>query len=638
MATLNLTVNPLPTTILDTVICANETPFVWNGNNYSVTGTYVDTLASTTGGCDTVATLNLIVQPLLLSTVDTTICENQLPFTWNGNTFTSGGSFTDTLPSTTGSCDIIVTLNLTVNPLHATNLDTSICANQVPFTWYGNQYSTSGIYTDTIPSTTGGCDTVATLTLTVNVLPTITDNVTICANQLPYTWNGNTYNSQGTYTDTLINTTGGCDTVATLVLQVNPLIITQENVIVCANQLPYTWNGNTYGNAGTYTDTLPSTTGGCDTVATLILEVNPLILSTLSVTICANQLPFVWYGNLYTVSGTYTDTVTAIGTCDTVATLILTIEPLVTTTETITICSNNLPYLWNGNSYYAPGTYTDTLSSSGNGCDTLATLILNVLTSPVLVINNPPPVCEPNTVDITAPSITAGSSPGLVFTYWTDASATTPLANPQAIAVSGIYYIQASASNNCTTTQPVAVRVIVAKVEDGIRYTTLTAQPNTNLQLSARPLGITYNWTPPVGLNSTTIREPIFNYDREVEYLIHIGTDSGCLIVDTLLIRMMPSQSPIIRSDIFVPKAWSPNGDGHNDRLFPLTVNIAELKYFRIFNRWGQLVFETNIIGHGWDGVFKGVPQVQDVYTWTLEAIGEDGKYYKKAGNSVLLR
>jgi gliding motility-associated-like protein len=93
-----------------------------------------------------------------------------------------------------------------------------------------------------------------------------------------------------------------------------------------------------------------------------------------------------------------------------------------------------------------------------------------------------------------------------------------------------------------------------------------------------------------------------------------------------------------IASDIFVPKAWSPNNDGHNDRLFPLTVNIKELKYFRIFNRWGELVFETSRIGEGWNGIYKGTPQISDVYTWTLEAVGEDGKYYKRAGNSVLLR
>jgi gliding motility-associated-like protein len=57
-----------------------------------------------------------------------------------------------------------------------------------------------------------------------------------------------------------------------------------------------------------------------------------------------------------------------------------------------------------------------------------------------------------------------------------------------------------------------------------------------------------------------------------------------------------------------------------------------------VFNRWGQLVFETNIIGAGWDGMYNGKPQVMDVYTWTLEAKGCDGQYYKRAGNSVLMR
>ena len=112
----------------------------------------------------------------------------------------------------------------------------------------------------------------------------------------------------------------------------------------------------------------------------------------------------------------------------------------------------------------------------------------------------------------------------------------------------------------------------------------------------------------------------------------------GCTTVDTLLVKMLFDGPLDTESDIFVPKAWSPNNDGHNDKLFPIPVKIKELKYFRIFNRWGQLVFETNILRNGWDGIFHGQPQVMDTYTWTLEAIGEDGKYFKRAGNSVLVR
>ena len=156
--------------------------------------------------------------------------------------------------------------------------------------------------------------------------------------------------------------------------------------------------------------------------------------------------------------------------------------------------------------------------------------------------------------------------------------------------------------------------------------------------MSARNLGSLYTWSPPVGLSSPFVKDPVFDYDRQTEYLINITTDNGCITVDTILVKIIPDQGAIVKSDLFVPKAWTPNNDGHNDKLFPLTVNIRELKYFRVFNRWGQLVFETNVIGSGWNGIFQGKPAVMDVYTWTVEAIGVDGKYIKKAGNSVLIR
>jgi gliding motility-associated-like protein len=125
-------------------------------------------------------------------------------------------------------------------------------------------------------------------------------------------------------------------------------------------------------------------------------------------------------------------------------------------------------------------------------------------------------------------------------------------------------------------------------------------------------------------------------------YTANLQSASGCDSVATFEVTLLPPQEcgtvRNLKSDIFVPKAWSPNGDGYNDRLRPLTVKIKEIRYFRIFNRFGQLVFETHTIGEGWDGIFGGKPQVMDVYTWTLEATGEDGRFYKRSGNSVLLR
>ena len=120
--------------------------------------------------------------------------------------------------------------------------------------------------------------------------------------------------------------------------------------------------------------------------------------------------------------------------------------------------------------------------------------------------------------------------------------------------------------------------------------------------------------------------------DTTTEYYITIKSPSGCVAVDTLLVRIIDAP------ELFVPKAWSPNNDGVNDKLYPLTNHIIKLSYFRIFNRWGQLVFETNILGYGWDGIFNGEKQPIDVYTWTAEAIGVDGSTVKKSGNSILLR
>jgi gliding motility-associated-like protein len=184
-----------------------------------------------------------------------------------------------------------------------------------------------------------------------------------------------------------------------------------------------------------------------------------------------------------------------------------------------------------------------------------------------------------------------------------------------------------------------AVTVTVSQSASGVRYANVTATANVAKQLAARDLGIgyKYSWSPGIGLNFADVRAPIFKYDKPVEYLITITPTTGCRVVDTLRV-LVTSSVPSLRSSLHVPNSWSPNNDGHNDKLLPLTINVKELYYFRVFNRWGQLVFETNRLGEGWDGIYNGKTQVQDVYTWTVEAMGLDGVHYKQSGNSILLR
>src|SRR5678815_5762098 len=234
-----------------------------------------------------------------------------------------------------------------------------MCIRDSPYIWNGTPYSAAGTFVDTLFAAGTACDTVATLVLSITQLPTTQTTVAVCANELPYIWNGTPYSTAGTYIDTL-NNTSGCDTVAILILSITPLPTTTTTVAVCANELPYIWNGAPYSAAGTFVDTLSGSGTACDTVATLVLSITPLPTTQTTVAVCANELPYIWNGTPYSTAGTYIDTLSNTTGCDTVATLILCITPLPTTTTTVAVCANELPYIWNGTPYSTAGTFVDT--------------------------------------------------------------------------------------------------------------------------------------------------------------------------------------------------------------------------------------------------------------------------------------
>jgi gliding motility-associated-like protein len=165
------------------------------------------------------------------------------------------------------------------------------------------------------------------------------------------------------------------------------------------------------------------------------------------------------------------------------------------------------------------------------------------------------------------------------------------------------------------------------------RYTTLNAVSGRNLQLQSRTFAsASYLWQPNTGLNSSTISNPIFNHIREQEYKINISTIEGCIVVDTLQVRIFREK------EIYVPKGFTPNGDVSNDLLIPRLVGIEQLIYFKVFDRWGQLMYQTTRAGEGWDGTFKGVKQPMESYTWIAEGRDIDGQIIKRTGATILLR
>ncbi|MFY7965319.1 MAG: cadherin-like beta sandwich domain-containing protein, partial [Chitinophagaceae bacterium] len=383
--TYSLTVNRaapscIPTSSTFTILACGSYTWVANGSKVYTASNNIDTIKLVNaGGCDSIIRLNLTINVATTSTNSLTICSNQLPYTWNGLTFTAAGTQTRTGLVNSKGCDSSATLILTVNPTTSSNNALTICSNQLPFVWNGLTFTTAGTQTRTGLVNSRGCDSSATLTLTVNATTSSTNSLTICSNQLPYTWNGLTFTAAGTQTRTGLVNSRGCDSSATLTLTVNNTISSNNALTICPSQLPYVWNGLTFTAAGTQTRTGLVSSKGCDSSATLTLTVSATISSTNSLSICPNQLPFVWNGLTFTAGGTQTRTgLISSGGCDSSATLILTVNPNTSSINNLTICSNQLPYTWNGLTFTAAGTQTRTGLVNSKGCDSSATLILTV--------------------------------------------------------------------------------------------------------------------------------------------------------------------------------------------------------------------------------------------------------------------
>ena len=208
-----MTVNPLASTNLAAAICEGSV-YSENGFNVNEAGTYIQTL-QTINGCDSIVTLTLTVNPLASTTLTAAICEGSV-YSENGFNVNEAGTYTQTLQTING-CDSIVTLTLSVNPVESTTLSAAICEGSV-YTENCFNVSEAGTYTQNL-QTVNGCDSIVTLNLTVNPTYNITIDASINEGET-YEENGFSESEAGTYVHTL-QAENGCDSVITLNLTVN---------------------------------------------------------------------------------------------------------------------------------------------------------------------------------------------------------------------------------------------------------------------------------------------------------------------------------------------------------------------------------------------------------------------------------
>ena len=162
---------------------------------------------------------------------------------------------------------------------------------------------------------------------------------------------------------------------------------------------------------------------------------------------------------------------------------------------------------------------------------------------------------------------------------------------------------------------------------------------NQPLQLQATSTDITsdtYTWSPSGNLDNPDISDPVATFGAGVTTATYTvtGVDStGCHASDTLNIKIYN-----VPPGLYVPTAFTPNGDGLNDIFKPILIGMKSLTLFRVYNRWGQLVFSTSNASIGWDGTFKGIQQNSGSYVWIADGISYEGVNIQQKGNVVLIR
>jgi gliding motility-associated-like protein len=147
--------------------------------------------------------------------------------------------------------------------------------------------------------------------------------------------------------------------------------------------------------------------------------------------------------------------------------------------------------------------------------------------------------------------------------------------------------------------------------------------------------GINYSWSPAIGLSGTNIDDPTASYDGSIDsirYKVLVSDEQNCLDSAYVTVKVFKTNP-----QVFVPTAFTPNGDGKNDLFRPIAVGMKGIEYFRVYNRWGQMVFNTTENGRGWDGKIDGKVQSTNTFVWIVKGTDYLDKPFFRKGTVTLI-
>jgi gliding motility-associated-like protein len=675
---------------------AGITPATGSGSSAFILENLVNTTANpltvnyvvnlNANGCTNTQTFSLTINstPVLSSTLNAAPICNNTTFAYTPTSNTTGTTYTWSRAAVTGISNAATTgigdINETLNNTTQTPLIVSY------------------VYT----LTANGCTNTQIVKVTVNPTPVLTSSLTriTCDNTVfnytptsatagtTYTWSraavagiSNTSASgTGVISETLLNTTNaavtttyilsltanGCSNTQSVDVTVNPTPQISSSLIttpICSNT-NFTYTPSSTVSGTSYAWTRATVVGISNAAGTGFGSINEALINTTPDPVTVNYV--------YVLSA---------NNCSNIQNFNVTVNPSPVLTSTLTptgVCSNT-PFAYTPTSATAGTTFAwsraavanisnasatgtgainETLINTAaatvnpkylvtltaNGCSASQFVQATVYPTPVLSSGlTVAPACSGTETNYTAASATAGTTfawSRAAVAGISNAAATgtgnikETLTNTSASPVN-VNYVYTLTANTCTNTQTVATTINpkpATPVITALGPTTFCVEESVDLQVPTLSGG-TYTWYlngTNLGVNANTA-----TVNLEGDYTATVTNQYGCTSASSSAVSITTPCSTGISG---MPTVFTPNGDGENDELFAVIPGIKELKTFSIYNRWGNKVFDTQVLGTGWNGKFKDLEQPADVYFWYIEGADSKGNVFKKQGKITLAR